>query len=97
MRLNSRVAELRKRGHVIVCARADGTYAYTLLDSPGEIERLGPDGSSGESSRDESGGFGDPATRASFLGSNGGGSEPDRKAGLPLDSPAQLSIFEAAA
>ena len=31
MRLNSRVAELRKRGHEIVCTREKGTYVYRLL------------------------------------------------------------------
>jgi hypothetical protein len=34
MRLNSRVAELRKRGHEIVCTREGDTYSYTLLASP---------------------------------------------------------------
>lgn len=48
MRLNSRVAELRKRGHNIICVRQPGqtgaaAYAYQLLDgqspSPAVEER----------------------------------------------------------
>lgn len=32
-RLNSRIAELRQRGHTIVCHRRAGTYSYQLLES----------------------------------------------------------------
>ncbi len=36
MRLNSRVAELRERGHEILCTREGSDYIYTLLGSSGE-------------------------------------------------------------
>lgn len=35
-RLNSRIAELRKRGHTITCRRVDGSYAYRL-HLPGQM------------------------------------------------------------
>lgn len=41
-RLNSRVAELRKRGHVITCEKGHGLYVYTLHEAaPSEPERFG--------------------------------------------------------
>ena len=51
MRLNSRIAELRKRGHVIVCDRGGGDYAYQLisLDAP-EQQSTGAGSGSGASS-----------------------------------------------
>lgn len=44
MRLNSRIADLRKQGHTIVCERVKGkkgaaAYQYQLLTSGGEILR----------------------------------------------------------
>lgn len=44
MRLNSRVAELRKRGHDIVCTRDGATYRYQLvsLGEPGPEETAWP-------------------------------------------------------
>lgn len=44
MRLNSRVAELRTRGHEIVCTRDRDTYAYQLVSSLGEPEIPGAPG-----------------------------------------------------
>lgn len=36
-RLNSRIAELRTRGHVIVCERKGADYIYTELVHPGAV------------------------------------------------------------
>jgi hypothetical protein len=37
-RLNSRVSELRKRGHRIECRKAGGEYFYRMLAEPGVAE-----------------------------------------------------------
>lgn len=44
MRLNSRVSELRERGHVITCDRAGGRYVYQLISSRGETDSPADDG-----------------------------------------------------
>jgi hypothetical protein len=42
-RLNSRVAELRSRGHDIVCRRAGGSYFYRLvLNEAAPAQRAAP-------------------------------------------------------
>jgi len=41
MRLNSRIAELRSRGHNIVCFKTGGVYRYQML-SELDAERAGP-------------------------------------------------------
>ena len=88
-RLNSRIAELRKRGHVITCTHISGetgthSYVYELsTDEP----------SGGTSPRLDNGA---PLPTVAVAGTDGFGSAASsvETAGepRPLDSPAQLSL-----
>lgn len=48
-RLNSRISELRHRGHNIVCDKSRGVYKYRLLEEPDVAAASPPSGSSSES------------------------------------------------
>lgn len=45
-RLNSRISELRKRGHAIHCDRSHSRYVYQLLSSLGETDSRADGGGS---------------------------------------------------
>lgn len=87
MRLNSRVAELRTRGHQIVCTRTGDTYSYRLLASLGEPR---PEEA-------PTAGLPDDAATAESAASLGSPSEAEDSSSPPeelasLGSPAQLAL-----
>lgn len=95
--LHSRVADLRKRGHNIVCWRDGDNYLYQLLGTVPATGSIGPNGSATAEgvSVPRLQGQSPPELSNPVLAD--GGAPPAGPDLLPVDPGRQLSVFEAAA